>query len=95
MVERCVRDAEAAGSSPVTSTNKKARFRVFFYWSNDVFRCRETRCALTRVMYPSDVMCAYARERCEIHLITFAAGKIITAGKVRIITCTVGAIITI
>ena len=31
MVERCVRDAEAAGSSPVTSTNKKkVPFGIFF-----------------------------------------------------------------
>ena len=37
MVERCVRDAEAAGSSPVTSTSREPRrairvLRFFFFY---------------------------------------------------------------
>ena len=31
LVERCVRDAEAVGSSPVTSTKKKSRESGFFF----------------------------------------------------------------
>ena len=33
LVERCVRDAEVAGSNPVIPTNKKDAFGRFFCWS--------------------------------------------------------------
>ena len=32
LVERCVRDAEAAGSSPVTSTKEDGFLTVFFFF---------------------------------------------------------------